>query len=132
MDHSLLALIFSDAGRFVEKVLLSFIDGVLVDGLKHCSIFYDLSLTSHHSRIPVKSTGAAEMIAAGEAIHEGETIAFALYTFYSCSIPLWISVYFKDWFSSSTTQCNSITMSIHGGIFVLRYEFETDNISQFI
>lgn len=59
-----------------------------------------LHYTSHRSRRAVKPTSAAENIAHEEAIEEGKTIATALATLYSYSIPVWIALDSKDLFST--------------------------------
>ena len=51
------------------------IAGLLIGDFKAGSVFHTLNWFSHKSKRPVKSIGAAEILAAGEAIDEGKVLA---------------------------------------------------------
>lgn len=87
--------VFSDAGRLSERVQLCCIAGLLIDPLKLGSPFYVLSWSSRRSKRYVRSTGEAEILAAGEAIDEVKALADSIRSllgravpFMSCSIRL--------------------------------------------
>lgn len=71
-------IVFSDAGRITDHRQLCHVAGILPNGLSNRSVFHTLSWSSHKSKRPVKSTGAAEILAAGEAIDEGKVLRFYL------------------------------------------------------
>lgn len=73
-SKKLSVLVFSDAGRTSDHGQLCFIAGLLVGELTEGSIFHSVSWSSRKSKRPVKSVGAAEILAAGEAIDEGKSI----------------------------------------------------------
>ena len=74
-EQNISVVVFSDAGRTSDHGQLCYIAGVLFGGLKEGSIFHTVSWSSRKSKRPVKSVGAAEILAAGESIDEGKIIA---------------------------------------------------------
>lgn len=125
-------LVFSDAGRTCDYGQLCFIAGLLFGDISEGSIFHVVSWSSRKSTRPVRSVGAAEILAAGEAIDEGKTIAHAYSILLGQHVDLIIAVDSKDLFQSLSTQRNSIDKSIRADVNVIRHEFEVRNISSMI
>ena len=123
-------VIFSDAARANDYGQLSFIAGVLLGPLKIGSIFYIISWQSHKSRRPVKSSAAAETLAAAEAIDEGKTLKSTLTSVLQIDVPFYLVVDTKDLYTSLSTKKNSIDKSIRADVNVIRYEFETQNVNK--
>lgn len=88
--------------------------------------------SSHKARGPVKSIGAAEKLAAGEAIDIDKVIRCLYERVISVKINLVIAVDSKDLYTTLTTQRQSIDKSIRGDVGVIRYKFENQAVSQFI
>lgn len=78
---------------------------------------------------PVKLIGSTEILAAGEAIDEGKTLSHALESLLKMNITVTIAVDSKDLNDTLTTFRNATDKSIRGGLSVIRYEFESQNIS---
>lgn len=74
-NYSLLILVFADASRNDDYGQLGYVAGLSIGDFKLGSIFHVLSWSSHKSKRPVKSIGASEILAAGEAIDEGKLLA---------------------------------------------------------
>lgn len=129
-SHSVTIAIFADAGRLTDHGQLSYISGLLLGPLQKGSIFHVLSWMSHKSKRPVRSIGAAEILAASEAIDEGKTLKTALSTLLAIPVRLIIIVDSKDLYTSLSTRRNSIDRSIRADVNVIRFEFETGNIDE--
>jgi len=71
-EYKISVLIFSDASRPCDYGQLGYVAGLLIGEFGSGSVFHTLSWTSHKSKRPVKSIGADEILAAGEAIDEGK------------------------------------------------------------
>ena len=69
-EMKLSVVVFADASRSGDHGQLSYLSCLLFGDLQKDSIVHTLSWTSHKSKRPVKSVGAAETLAAGEAIDE--------------------------------------------------------------
>lgn len=93
-------------------------------------MLHTLSWSSHKSKRPVKSIGAAEILAAGEAIDEGKVLAKAYEVLLGMNIDLLIAVDSKDLFETLSTCRNSIDRSIRADVSVIRYEFETQKVNR--
>lgn len=124
--------VFSDAGRTCDHGQLCFVAGFLVGDLTEGSIFHAISWSSRKSKRPVKSVGAAEILAAGEAFDEGKIIAQAYSTLLGQKIDLIVALDSKYLFQSLSTQRNSIDKSIRDDVNVIRHEFETNNVHEII
>lgn len=125
-------LVFSDAGRTVDHGQLSYVAGLLLGPMSEGSLFYTMSWMSHKSKRPVKSIGAAEVLAAAEAIDEGKTLKSAMSILLRMPIRLLIALDSRDLFTSLSTQRNSIDKSIRADVNVIRYEYETINADEII
>lgn len=86
---------------------------------------------SHKAKRPVRSTAAAEILAAGEAIDEGKMIAHTVSLLFGIKVELIIILDSKDLFTSLSTQKNSIDKSVRADVSVIRFEFECGNVSTF-
>ena len=121
--------VFSDAGRREDHGQLSYVAGLLIGDISKDSIFHTLSWSSRKSKRPVKSIGAAETLAAGEAIDEGKILARVYSKLFGMQVKLSVALDTKDLYNSFSTQRNSIDKSIRSDVNVIRYEFETKNVN---
>lgn len=67
---------------------------------------------SKMSKHPVKSVGAAKILTAGEAIDEGKILKSVLSILLVAHLRLFVSLGSRNFFSSLSTQRNSIDKSI--------------------
>lgn len=74
-----------------------------------CSVFHVISWSSHKARSPVKSTGAAEVVVAGEAINIGKSLVKSYRVLFNRPIDLVIIVDSKDFYTTLTTNGNRST-----------------------
>lgn len=74
--------------------------------------------------------GAAEILAAGEAIDKIKIIAQAYSLLHCFKVKLFIALDSKDLFQSLSTHRNSINKSIRGDINVIRHELDTQNVQK--
>lgn len=118
-------VVFADAGRHESHGQLCYISGLLLGPLCKESTFYTLSWASHKSRRPVKSIGAAEIMAVGEAIDDGKVLKSALSTILGFKLQLTVITDSKDLYTSLSTQRNSVDKSIRADVNVIRFEYET-------
>lgn len=132
LSHYPAIFFFCDAGRSTDSGQLFHICRLLIDDLVRGSKFHVISWSSHKAQRPVRSTGAAETLAASEGIEVVKIIA-SVYGLWLCmDIDLTIFVDSKDLYPAFTTQCQSIDRSIRGDIGVIRFEFEVRNVSRII
>lgn len=125
-------IVFCDAIRSGDAGQLSHIGVLLIDEFACGSIFRIISCSSRKARFPVKSTGAAETIAAGEDIEIGKTNARVYFLLLPMKIDLIIVVDSKDLYTTLTTKRQSIGRSIRGDIGVIGFELEVRNVSKII
>lgn len=130
--HQLSITFFADAGRSATNGQLCYIAVLLIGCLPLESIYHVVSWSIHKSKRPVRSIGAAEILAAGEAIYEGKILAFALSLVLGVCIALHLIVESKDLFTSTSTKRNSIYKSIRGDVNCIRYELERYNVARVI
>lgn len=119
-----------DAGTNDDAGQLCHLGGLLIDDLVYSSILHVISWSSHKSRRPVKSTGAAETFAAGEGIETRKLLADAYCTLLQAAIDRTIVVDCKDLYTTLTTERQSIDRPTRGDIGVIRYEFEMRNAAK--
>lgn len=131
-DHVVSVVVFCDAGRSAEAGQLCHIGGLLIDDLAYGSIMHIVSWSSLKAHRPVRSTAAAETIAADEGIDIGKSLASVYSLLLRMPTALIIVVDSKDLFTTLTTQRQSVDRSIRGDIGVIRFEFETRNVSRII
>lgn len=128
--HKLSVLVFTDASRTDDVGRLGVFTGMLIDEMEENAIFHAISWVSHKSKLPVKSVPAAEILAAFEGIDEGKTIAKAYTEVLDMEIKLRFALYYKDLFTSLSTQKKSIDKSIRGDVSCIRYEFQTGAVDK--
>lgn len=97
-DHILSVLVFSDVGRHAKRGQLFQTAGLLADNMEVISIYHVSSWSLHRARRGVKSTAAAEILAAGEAIDHGKVILQTLSTVFNIDVPILIALDSKDLF----------------------------------
>lgn len=133
-DYQLSILVFSDAGRLKDSDSgqLGFIAGLVVGPIDKHSIFHTLSWNSHKSCRPVRSIGAAEILAAGAGIGEGKVLVQTFQALLRTKVDLSVAVDSKDLFNSLSTCRNSTDRSIRGDVSLIRYDFETNRITRMI
>lgn len=98
--------------------------------MKQNVIFRTLSWIPHKSKRPVKSIGAAEILAASEGMDEGKVPSSDICIMLGIDIELSKAVDSKDLLTSLSTQCNSIDRSIRRDENSISYEFETHKVNQ--
>lgn len=125
-------LVFSDAGRLTDHGQLSYFAGLLIGPFAQDSLFYVLSWMSHKSKRPVKSVGAAEILAASESMDEGKILKKTMTKVLQVPLRLIVALDSRDLFTSLSTQRNSIDKSIRADINVIRYEYEIRNADDII
>lgn len=101
-------LVFSDAGKNCDNGRLCYIAEILFDTFEKDSFFHTLSWSSYEAKRPDRSIGAAETLAAGEAIDEGNVLENTLSSITYKQVDLVEALDRKDLFSSLSTQGNSI------------------------
>ena len=94
------------------------------------SIFLALNFSSHKSKRPVKSIGAAKIIAAGEAMDQEKVLANAYRVLLHIDFDLLIVLDSKDLFETLSTCRYFIDSSISADVGVIRYEFETHKLNR--
>ena len=122
-------VVFADAGKSDDHGQLSYLGGILLGPLRKGSPFYPLSWSSHKSKRPVRSIGAAEILAVGEAVDEGKTLKSAVSTILGINVKLLVATDSKDLFNSLSTQRNSIDKSIRADVNLIRFEYETHSVN---
>lgn len=130
--YNVSVVVFADAGRIEESAQISTLSGVLIGPLEKGSVYYTLNWSSHKSRRPVRSIGAAEIIAVGEAIDDGKTLKSALTALLGISVQLVVVTDSKDMYTSLSTQRNSVDKSIRSDVNLIRFEFETNSVNTVI
>eukprot|EP00178_Gracilaria_changii_P027963 TRINITY_DN936_c0_g2_i2.p1 TRINITY_DN936_c0_g2~~TRINITY_DN936_c0_g2_i2.p1 ORF type:complete len:399 (+),score=36.11 TRINITY_DN936_c0_g2_i2:473-1669(+) len=125
-------LVFADASRTMDHGQLGFVAGLMFGKFEEGSVFHPISWSSHKSRRPVKSIGSAETLAAGEAIDKGKVLTNAFHKLLNVEVDLLVVVDSKDLFDTLSTCRNATDRSIRADVSVIRYEFETHNISRMI
>lgn len=131
-EYSTSILVFADASKLPEHGQLCYIAGLLIGDLSKGSVYHTLSWTSHKSKRPVKSIASAEILAVGEAIDEGKIIARSYEALLGIKTELWIVLDSKDLYTTLTTCRNASDRSVRGDVSLIRYEFETQNVSRMI
>lgn len=86
----------------------------------------------HKSKRPVKSIGAAEILAAAKAIDEGKILKQAMSTLLGLPIRLIVALDSRDLFTSLSTKRNSVDKSIRAEVNVIRFEYETGNADEIV
>ena len=131
-EYDLSILLFADASRRIDHGQIGYLSGLLFGPIGEGATFHLMSWTSHKSKRPVKSIGAAEILAAGAAIDEGKMLVKAYEKLLNVSVAHIVAVDSKDLFTTLSTCRNATDRSIRADVSVIRYEFETRNVSTMI
>ena len=123
-------VMFCDASKGDKNGQLGIITGLVMGDVEKDKIIHPISWISHKSKRPVRSTPAAEILAAGEGVDEGKVISCALTEIISIQINTNLIVDSKDLYTSMSTQRNSIDRSIRGDVSTIRFECLTGNINR--
>ena len=107
---------FADASHSPDTSQLCYLIGIVYGEVKQGSVFHLLTWTSHKSRRPVKSTPAAEIMAASEALDELIPLRDAFQRIVGTKVVSWELVDSKDLYNSLTTQRNSVDKSIRSEV----------------
>lgn len=129
---SVSVLVISDPKRRLDDGQFSFFAGLLFGPFEEGSLFYTLSWSSQKWKRPVKSIGAAKILAASESIDEGKCLKRPAALLFGIDISIIIALDSRDLYTSLSTQRNSIDNLIRADINVLRYEFETKNVNEMV
>lgn len=129
--QKLSAVVFSDAAKHHDRGQLAYVAGLLLDDPASGWIFHVVAWSSHCAKRPVRSIGAAEILAAGESIDEGKMLAATLGAVFNSSIPFEIILDSSDLFTSLSTQRQSIDKSTRADVNVIRHDLERRNVSKF-
>ena len=131
--YELTILVFSDASKTDDSGQLGCIIGLLVGKFEKGSIFHGLHWTSNKSQTTcIRSTAAAEILAAGSAIDEGKILRRVYEEILGMCVNLYNVVDSKDLYTTLSTCRNSLDKSIRGDVGLIRYEFEKKQVSKMI
>lgn len=125
-------LVFCDAARPSDYGQLGTLGGLLLGQLQKGSLFHVLFWNSSLSKRPVKSIASAEVLAAGRGIDEGILVSLALSLLLSTYVPVIIAVDSKDLYESLSSCHVPEDKSIRGDVQLIRYYFETRQISHMV
>lgn len=120
------------AGMSAESGPLCHISGLLVWSVQYESIFHFISWNYDQSWRPVNSIGAAESLAAGDAINVGKILAKDFAKIHCNTIYLGMAIDSKHLYTIFTIQRQSIDRSTCRNVGVIRFKFKTNAISQFV
>lgn len=120
---------FSPIHRKNSHGQLGVLTGLLIGTIKKYAMYHPIWWLSHKSKRPTKSTPAAEILAASEAIDEGKVIYGTYSELLSMDISVELCVDSKDLFTSMSTQRNSIERSIRGDVSCIRFELQVGSVS---
>lgn len=116
---------FADESHTMEGSQLCYLIGLFIGDVASGSTFYLLSWSSHKSRRPVKSTPAAEILAASEALDELVCLHSVIVRILGVPVNLWQLVDSKDLYTSLSTQRQSIDKSVRNDVNCIRFTYET-------
>lgn len=121
-------LVFYNAGRKVDHGQISGLCGLLTDDAEEGAVLHTLSWISHKSKRPVKSVGATEILADGDAIDEWKMLQLALSTLLPVEFDFMLVVDSRDLFILLSTCSHATDSSIRADLNVTRYECESRNV----
>ena len=122
-------MVFDDSGKTDDHGQFSYSGGIVLGPLRKGSPFYPLSWSLHNSKTTVRSIGAAEILAVGEAVDEGKTLKSAVSAILGINVKLLVATESKDLFNSLSTQRNSIDKLIRADVNLIRFEYETHSVN---
>lgn len=97
---------------------------MLIRPLQKGSIFYTLIWLLHKYRRPDNSTAAAEILAVGNAIHEGKNMRDSMCSILGKPLKLTVASDSKDIYNSPLTQRNAVDRTSCADVNIVRYEYE--------
>lgn len=116
---------FADAGHADTASQLCFVIGLFYGEIKKGSVLHLLSWASHKSRRPVRSTSAAKILAAGEALDEIVLLRDVLSTILGVCVLLAVLVDSKDLYRPLSSQRHPTDKSVRGYVNAIRFYYET-------
>lgn len=116
---------FADAGHSDAARQLCYIVGLVVGPVQKDSLSHFLTRASHKSKRRLRSTTAAEIISAEEALEEVALIEQAFEFIYGVEIKLVVLVDTKELYQCMSTQRNETENPGRGDFNTIRYNYET-------
>lgn len=123
--RQLTLLAFADASYKDAVSQLCQVVALVYGKIAQCSVVHLFSWALQRSGSPVRSTAAAEVLAAGQALHKIVCIRDALAHLLNINVSLAILVNSKDLYSSLSLQRPYTNESVRGDVNIIRYNFET-------
>lgn len=124
-DSKLTLVAFADASHTKDSSQLFYIVGLVVGPVQKGSEFFVLSWSSHRSYRPAKSTPAAEILAASEAVDELVLIKRILTSIWAIEINSMMIVDSKDLYHALSSKRNTVDKSVRPDVNSMRFYFET-------
>lgn len=122
--YELTVVSFADASHVKESSHLGYIIGLVVGEVKKVSPLYLLSWSAHRSRRPAKSTPAAEILAASEAVDEVVTLKEFMSKLLGSEVRAVVIVDSKDLCHALSTKLSTAEKSVRRRLNSLRFYFE--------
>lgn len=116
---------FADAIHTKDSIQLFYIVGVAIGEVKKGSTFYVLSWSSHRSHRPDKSTPAAEILAASEAVYELVFTKRILSSIFGTNMQSLLIVDSKDLYYALSSKLNTIHKSVRSNVNSMRFYLKT-------
>ena len=124
-NNDLTIVAFSDASHSPKASQLCYIIGLVIGEVKKGSPFHVLSWSSHRSRRPAKSTPAAEILAASEAVEETVILKDVMTSVLGKPVKSMVFFDSKDLFGSLSSKRNPTDKSVRNDVNLMRFYFET-------
>lgn len=122
--HSLSGTVLSDAGRSATNGQHCYVASLFLGELFLNPIFHVLSRSSHKSKRPVRSIGAAEILPAGKEIDEKKILSLTMSIVLATAIPLHVILDSEELYNSLSTTRNFVDKSIGSDVYCIRFDFE--------
>ena len=103
---------FADASHTKDSSQLCYIIGLVYGTVEKGCIFHLLSWSSHRSRRPAKSTPAAEILAASEAVDEIVVLRSVLTIILGTEVRTMVFVDSKDLYHALSSKRNTVDKSV--------------------
>lgn len=123
-------LVFSDADGHHGRDHFSFTTELQIYDLSIGSIFNAIAWLSHRAIRPVRSIGAAEILAAGDTNADDKIISVCIDALCNTTITLHIVLDTSDMLLSLSTQRTSVDKSIRTIKSVIRYDIKSRNLAK--
>lgn len=116
---------FADASHSAAASQLCFVTAIVFGKIQQGSVIHIMSWASHRSRRPVRSTPAAEILAAGEALDEIVSLKNALSAMLGIKVQLAVLVDSKDLYRSLSSQRHLTDKSVRADVNSICFYHET-------